>query len=254
MAQHNGGFAGLVKNALEHKHQNGSEHEINKAPSKGLPATGLKKYTAEWQEQNGGHKGKGKGGMSSRSRQSSSSSIPSDADGEDDERSPRERQRDQEGPLGRGPGQHEPEIKVNGGSIYDSPEDEKAPSVPAPRGSAGDGRATPAPPDYFQDQTREGIPDRFFGSSEDKGRDAGNVANGGDKGKGKERDDSPDGIDPEERVIPRTDKKIAKRLTDEAGHYPDGLQPVKDEAPPGSQNAIVLNSRIPNINVCCLSL
>lgn len=249
MAQNNGGFAGLVKNALEHKHQNGSEPQINKAPSKGLPATGLKKNTAEWQEQNGCIKGKGKGGMPSRSRQSSSSSIPSDADGSEDERSPRERQRDQEGPLGRGPGQHEPELRVNGGSIHDSPEDEKAPSVPAPRGSAGDGKATPAPPEYFQDQTREGIPDKFFGSSEDKGREVRNVVNGGGKGKGKARDDTPDGIDPEERVVPRTDKKIAKRFTDEAGNYPEGLQEVKDEAPPGSQNAIVLNSRTPNINV-----
>jgi len=254
MAQNNGGFAGLVRNALDHKHQNGSEPQIDKAPSKGLPATGLKKNTEEWQEQHRGTEGKGKGGMSSRSRQSSSSSIPSDADGDEDERSPRERQRDQEGPLGRGPGKHEPELRVNGGSIHDSPEGEHAPSVPAPRGSAGDGKATPAPPEYFQDQTREGIPDRFFGSSEDKGREARNAVNGGDKGKGKERDDAQEDIDPEERVVPRTDKKIAKRFTDEAGHYPEGLQPVKDEVPPGSQNAIVLNSRTPNINVCCLYL
>lgn len=254
MAQHNGGFAGLVKNALELKHQNGSEHEINKAPSKGLPSTGLKKNTEEWQEQNGGMKGKGKGGKPLGSRQSSSSSIPSDADGSTDERSPRERQRDQEGPLGRGPGKHEPEIRVNGGSIHDSPENETAPSVPAPRGSAGDGSATPAPPEYFQDQTKEAIPDRFFGSSEDKGRESGNVLGGVGKGKGKEREISSNEIDPEERVTPRTDRKIAKKYTDEAGHYPEGLQPVKDEAPPGSQNAIVLNSRTPLINVCFLFL
>jgi len=252
MAERNSGFANLVKNALEHKHENGSQHEVNKAPSKGLPATGLKKNTEEWQEQNGGSKGKGKGDRPSSSRQTSSSSIPSDADGETDERSPRERNRDQEGPLGRGPGKHEPEIKVNGGSIHDSPEEETVPSVPAPRGSAGDGTATPAPPEYFQDQTKEGIPDRYFGSSEDKGRETDNVSKAEGKsgeGKGKERDETPEGIDPEEHVIPRTDKKIAKRFTDEAGHYPEGLQPVKDEAPPGSQNAIILNSRTPLINV-----
>jgi hypothetical protein len=254
MAQNTGGFAGLVKNALEHKHQNGSQHEINKAPSKGLPSTGLKKNTEEWQEANGGMKGKGKGGRPSGSRQTSSSSIPSDADGQEDERSPRERQRDQEGALGRGPGGHEREVKLNGGSVYDSPEDEGAPTVPAPRGSMGDGdKATAAPPEYFQDQTKKAIPDKFFGSSEDKGREAGNVSNGeaesNGKGKGKERDDTPEGIDPEERVVPRTDRKIAKKFTDEAGHYPGGLQPVKDEAPPGSQNQIVLNSRTPDINV-----
>jgi hypothetical protein len=234
------GFAGLVKNALDHKHENEDQQaEVDKAPSKGLPSTGLKKNTLEWQESNGSGKGTpdGETRPSGSSRQSSSSSIPSNAGGSNDERSNRERRRDQEGALGRGPGRHEPEIRVNGGSIHDSPVEEKdIPSIPAPRGSAGDGRATPVPPEYFQDQTREDIPDR----SEEKG-------------KGKSRRDSTDsdsnGINPEERIVSRNDKRIAKRFTDEAGHYPEGLLPVKDEAPPGSQNAIVLNSRTPVIHV-----
>lgn len=234
-----GGFAGLVKNALEHKHQHENEQpEVDKAPSKGLPSTGLKKNTLEWQESNGSGKGTPDGETRpSSSRQTSSSSIPSNAGGSQDERSGRERRRDQEGALGRGPGGHEPEIRVNGGDIYDSPGEEKdMPSIPAPRGSAGDGRATPAPPEYFQDQAREDIPDR----SEEKGKG---------KSRRDDTDDSSNGINPEERVVSRNDKRIAKRFTDEAGHYPEGLLAVKDEAPPGSQNAIVLNSRTPVIHV-----
>jgi hypothetical protein len=191
----------------------------------------LKKNTQEWQEQNASGKGtpngRDGGERPSSSRQTSSSSIPSDADGEEDKRTKDERTRDQEGPLGRGPGKHEPEIKLNGGSVYDSPDEEEEremPTIPAPRGSAGDGTATPVPPEYFQDQTKEDIPDRK------------------EQGEG-------DRVSPEERVVPRTDKKVAKRFTDEMGHYPEGLLPVKGENPPGSQNEIVLNSRTPLIHV-----
>lgn len=239
---HKGGFAGLVHNALEAKRQSGQDEElqVNKAPSKGLPSTGLKKNTAEWQQSNGKANGQGKGDRPSSSRQTSSSSIPSDADGEEDPRTDEDRTRDQEGPLGRGPGRHEPELKVNGGSIHDSPVEEKdMPSIPAPRGSAGDGRATPAPPEYFQDQAREDIPDR----DTDGGKDGESHGTDG-TGNGNEN-----GIDPEERVVSRNDKKIAKRFTDETGHYPEGLLPVKDEAPPGSQNEIELHSRTPLIHV-----
>jgi hypothetical protein len=241
-----GGFAGLVKNALEHKHEQTGEDEekVRKAPSKGLPSTGLKKNTLEWKERNGREGSKeNEDDRPSTSRQTSSSSIPSDAAGEEDERSGRERRRDQEGPLGKGPGRHEPQIKLNGGDLYDSPVEEKdMPSIPAPRGSAGDGSATPVPPEYFQDQAKEDIPEGGHGSS----------------GKGKEKGDSTgrpqNGIDPEEHTLSRNESKIAKRFTDEAGHYPEGLLATKDEAPPGSQNTINLKSRTPLIHVSVLDL
>jgi hypothetical protein len=38
-------------------------------------------------------------------------------------------------------------------------------------------------------------------------------------------------------------------MTDEAGGFPDGLQGVKPEAPPGSQNQIILEPRLPQIHV-----
>jgi hypothetical protein len=235
MSGNKSGFAGLVRNALDQKRNSGQDEqlEVNKGPSKGLPSTGLKKNTLEWQESNGSGKGTPKDDKRpSSSRQTSSSSIPSDADGDDDSRTDAERNRDQEGPLGRGPGQHEKEIKANGDNVYDSPEEDDMPSIPAPRGSVGDGAATPAPPGYFQERTKKNLPDN---RGEEEGKE--------DKSNGS------NGIDPEERVLSRNDKKVSKRFTDEAGHYPEGLPQVKDEAPPGSQNEIVLNSRAPVIHV-----
>lgn len=258
--QTNGGFAALVNNVIEGKKSNKSEdgesQQTNKAPSKGLPATGLKKNTLEWQESNGsGKQQNGDGGQQQRrlsqqsSRQSSSSSIPSNADGSLDKRTRSERQHDQEGPAGRGPGGHEPDLRLNDEPMQESPQSSthELASIPAPRGSAGDGAATPVPPEYFRDNAKEDIPNR--GTAEDK---AGNGMDTKGKGKGKqietEDGDKGDGFDPEEHVEDRQSGNIRK-LTDEAGRFPEGMSGVKPEAPPGSQNQIVMDPRLPQIHV-----
>lgn len=270
--QKDGGFAALVNSVIDNKKSktdddDSSNSQAEKAPSKGLPATGLKKNTLEWQESNESKarengNGNGNGQRPSSSRQSSSSSIPSNADGSADSRTQKEREHDQEGPRGRGPGGHEPDLRLNDGPMHDSPTEEKAtPSIPPPRGSAGDGAATPAPPEYFRDNAKEDIPDRSDDGEHQANGDAGR------KGKGKEvngdvsddtsddDDQPPEGIDPEEHVRSRN-AKGNRKMTDEAGHYPEGLKGVKDEFPPGSQNEIILGPRLPQIHVChpCLAL
>ena len=256
--QKNGGFAALVHSAMEGKKSRGDndsgEETAKKAPSKGLPATGLKKNTEEYKKgaserrekqkvQNGGPRA-----SPTPSRQSSSSSIPSNADGSEDPRTGDERRHDQEGPAGRGPGGHEPDLRLNDGPMHDSPQSERhvdLPSIPAPRGSAGDGTATPVPPEYFRDNAQEDIPDRSQ-------RKAGSHEGVKGKGKGKGRQQDTNGedseFDPEEHVESRNSGQNRK-MTDEVGRLPDGLKGVKPEAPPGSQNEIVLAARLPDIHV-----
>lgn len=258
--QKNGGFAALVHSAMEGKKAKGDkddgEDTANKAPSKGLPATGLKKNTDEYKnkvaekkerkKQNGGPRA-----SPTPSRQSSSSSIPSNADGSQDPRTGDERRHDQEGPAGRGPGGHEPDLRLNDGPMHDSPQSERhaaLPSIPAPRGSAGDGTATPVPPEYFRDNAQEDIPDRSVRKA---------AMNDDPKGKGKGRQQDINGhdsdFDPEEHVESRTSGQNRK-MTDEVGRLPEGLQGVKPEAPPGSQNEIILAARLPDIHVSRLYL
>lgn len=61
--QTNGGFAALVNNVIDGKKSQNDSSESQqttyKGPSKGLPATGLKKNTLEWQESEQSNKGKG---------------------------------------------------------------------------------------------------------------------------------------------------------------------------------------------------
>jgi hypothetical protein len=47
----------------------------------------------------------------------------------------------------------------------------------------------------------------------------------------------------------RHDDERMRRLTDEAGKYPDTLKGVKPEVPPGPQNEIVLDPRISHMHV-----
>lgn len=172
-------------------------------------------------------------------RQSSSSSIPSDAEGSEDSRTPSQRRHDQEGPAGKGPGQHEPQIKLNDGPLHDSPQShhDDLPSIPPPRGSAGDGAATPVPPEYFRENAKEDIPASEQGQQQEKGKGAENGhANGTTD------------FDPEEHVEPR-DSETNRKMTDEVGRYPEGLDGVKGENPPGSQNEIVLGPRVPLMHV-----
>ena len=250
--QSNGGFAALVNNIIETKKSNpdsNNESTAHVGPSKGLPSTGLKKNTQEYleaqrQKQQNGSRPK----SLASSRQSSSSSIPSNADGTEDSRTDKQRQHDQEGPAGRGPGRHEPDLRINDEPLHDSPTSERngdLSSIPAPRGSAGDGAATPVPPEYFRENAKEDIPDR------DSKQTASDDVKG--KGKGKQQDngaraDGDSEFDPEEHVEGRTSGRNRK-MTDEAGRLPEGLAGVKSEAPPGPQNQIVLDARLPQIHV-----
>ncbi|WVR06183.1 hypothetical protein IAU60_003213 [Kwoniella sp. DSM 27419] len=230
----NGSFASLVHNMVEKKKSDGAANNdslIGVIPSKGLPSTGLKRNTKEWQEANG-HGGEHK----TRSRSSSASSaseIPDSATKEEDARTDAERERQQEGAEGKGPGGHEHLVLnghggSNGHQFTDSPE------------------ASP---------TNEHPPDQSTPSAD---KDAKNHLNGDDEEKQKQEDHENKvelltarrgryDIDPEERTD-RRDSSRERQKTDEIGRRPDGLPGVKDEEGPGPRNEIVLGPRISHMH------
>lgn len=220
-------------------------------------------------------------------RGSSSSSIPSQGakseDGGNDERTEEERSQAQEGPRGRGPGKHEEEIPTSdenqrreggrgwlsdhagGRSILDSPEDESSPKLnghghlengwtesPAsnhsdlaadqPRSYSFIPAESDQPPSRSQDMDQSRAPkdpqahtrgDRKLSGHEDSAADA-------DRS-GAKRELS--------EVFEGRDGERERKLTDETGRRPDGLQGVKEEEKPGPRNEIVLDPRITHMQV-----
>jgi hypothetical protein len=235
----NPNFANLAHKALGKKKSEGSSTflpEDDDKPSKGLPHTGLKKNTQEYQDQQAerAKKGKGKGkGLERRESYSSSSSIPSNATGSDDDEDEEERIAGQEGALGRGKGRHEREIHEdgrqgyeNGGDMVESPTEEEH----QPNGSSTpDGKSqAPKANGYASKHERR--------------------LENGDREEDEHHNDGEDGFDPEERMIRRNSRRNNK-LRDESGHFPDGLPGVKPEEPPGPRNEIVLDPRISHMHV-----
>jgi hypothetical protein len=228
--QHKAGFDGLVQKAIGKKQQEGSSVALDQdsGPSKALPSTGLKKNTQEWKDAEREKERKRRKGRKREGSVSSSSSIPSGATAGSDDETTEQREGGQEGPLGRGPGGHEREIKENGGGggergyggdLVESPVNEKRKVFPNGVNSA--------PKSNGHTQTRHD------GSTEEDDDDHG---------------EGEDGFDPEERII-RRDSHRARKLTDESGKFPDGLPGVKDEEPPGPRNEIVLDPRISYMHV-----
>ncbi|WRT67553.1 uncharacterized protein IL334_004525 [Kwoniella shivajii] len=135
-ANKTGNFSGIVSNLVKKKKTEDDRDSAlsidGTTPSKGLPSTGLKRNTKEWKEAQHSRKNR------SDSSASSSSSIPDDATGNEDGRTEEERIKGQEGPEGKGPGNHERFIS-NGHAITDSPESspttENPPSVSQQNGA-----------------------------------------------------------------------------------------------------------------------
>jgi hypothetical protein len=184
-----------------------------------LPATGLKRNVEEanGSKEPNGHDGEANGDTPNRphinGRASSSSSIPSNASGTDP-RNQQERDASQEGARGRGPGGHEAEItKENGGPIVDSPSQEEGPGQP----------------EFEENEAPKKGGAETRGDEPLMGMDGSKEGNGHDQSK------------------TRTDR--SRTLTDEAGRLPEGVPGVKEEAPPGPQNEIVLDPRISYLQV-----
>ncbi|WWD04615.1 hypothetical protein V865_002686 [Kwoniella europaea PYCC6329] len=218
-------FTGLVSNLIQKKRSeddsNGQLDLDGKAPSKGLPSTGLKRNTKEWKEANDDNESV-----------SSSSSIPSNATGDDDERPQADQERDQEGAEGKGPGRHEryiPNGEAN--NITESPEsspmEEKA-LKPFPQ----------SPSEDIQYRRQNGYD---HSQHDDKHKDKDEAI------KLTIHKDSHD-VDPEERAD-RRDSERERKKTDELGRRPDVMSGVKDEEGPSSRNEIVLDPRISYLHV-----
>nr|XP_018262600.1 phospholipase D [Kwoniella dejecticola CBS 10117]OBR84758.1 phospholipase D [Kwoniella dejecticola CBS 10117] len=243
-------FAGLVSNLVKQKKkedkETGKSNGENGAgledtgPSKGLPATGLKKNTKEWQEANGNSNSNSNNDHDDddASSVSSSSSIPDNATGEDDARRQEEQANEQEGPEGNGPGKHEKSLPNGNGyhdgenhEITESPVEEEAPT----QSSRSFTRSEP-----FPEQMQNG-----HDHDHEKGR-------GRENGVSKKmaaltiHKDSHD-IDPEERAD-RRDSERERKMTDELGRRPDAMAGVKDEEGPSSRNEIVLDPRISHMH------
>ncbi|KAK8858386.1 hypothetical protein IAR55_002613 [Kwoniella newhampshirensis] len=210
-----GGFADLVSNLTNKNGSKSNGDALNDdedtAPSKGLPATGLKRNTEEWKEKHEKNR-----------RQSSSSSIPSDADGDDDDRTGTQREKDQEGAEGRGPGGHE-EFIEDGHQITDSP-------LGSPSDERGEDVST-------EQQDKRSKPPKNKSSANGNMRREEQLQV--DRGRAR--------IDPEERTD-RRDSSRERQRTDELGRRPDGLAGVKEEESPGPRNEIVLDPRISHIH------
>nr|XP_019045930.1 phospholipase D [Kwoniella bestiolae CBS 10118]OCF24860.1 phospholipase D [Kwoniella bestiolae CBS 10118] len=220
----NANFTGLVSNLIKKKQsedEHGQPDLDGKAPSKGLPSTGLKRNTKEWKEANEDD--------NDHDSVSSSSSIPDNATGEDDGRSQIEQERDQEGAEGKGPGRHEgyiPNDDRGHHKITESPESspiDENPSKPFPQSPSND------------------IP-----YSRQNGHDH-HEENGTTHHTLTIHKDSHD-VDPEERAD-RRDSDRERKMTDELGRRPDALAGVKDEEGPSSRNEIVLDPRISYMHV-----
>jgi len=245
-----GGFAGLVHKMVKNKPQSNDDSTESVRPSKGLPSTGLKRNTKEWQDEHG--KKSDRNGKQRSDSVSSSSSIPSDVN--DDRSSIGES--DQEGALGRGKGKHEKQLWYDddGREIAQSPTNEDGPN-----GHDGDDAPKRPPPANRDDEDsllpgagssnkRGAVRDGGHGLKEDlDDLDEQKKANGQGKLQGAAGRSTHDD-DPEQKVISRQDERMRK-FTDESGRYPDGLKAVKGEEPPGPRLDIVLDPRISHINV-----
>lgn len=217
-----------LKGQKDKANNTSQDHLVGITPSKKLPSTGLKRNTEEWKE---AHPDEGK----TRSRASSSSSIPSLARGGEDDRTAEEKANGQEGPRGRGPGQHEKEVKVNGDQrdgeggrdIVDSPSSEYS----------HNGLQFPSPPN--------GAPPtgtNMRSAEAPVGSEARAVVEGGEGGPKK----------PEKKASETyegRDSERERKLTDEAGRRPGGMPAVKREEAPGPRNEIVLDPRISHMHV-----
>lgn len=264
------GLAGLVHH-MAVKHKEGDldmrAQPDDMHPSKGLPATGLKRNTQEWRDNHEDEDGKDKGRRPNggRRRHSSSSSIPSNATGSDDERrrTGSGNGEGQEGAAGRGPGRHEEDLVPNGyggggeGQYTDSPLEE-LPSIPLP--------SAQLPPDQWAEPEPVTSPkgvrsipavarraSRMGDGGEDSDRDTEEEEEEEEELDGRDGSNRADsnghnGIDKEEMIESR-DSKRNRTLTDERGRYPDGLPGVKEEIAPGPQNDIILEPRITHMNV-----
>lgn len=201
----------------DNKIKNSSEDRLaGVTPSKKLPSTGLKRNTQEWKDEHPDEKGdKGK---KTRSRASSSSSIPSNYGGSDDGRTEEQRREGQEGPRGRGAGQHEKEIGSNGHTgkeVMESPISEySGHSLHQDHTPAA--ATAPGPPNGQTTETHS-------------------------KSEGEEEEVS--------ESFEGRDGKRERKLTDEAGRRPTGLPAVKKEEAPGPRNEIVLDPRISHMHV-----
>jgi hypothetical protein len=257
------GFTGLVHNIVKHHHASEQDHSPDGVkPSKRLPSTGLKRKTDEYKKEHpesdgrGADRNDGKPNGNGRPRAkrgdsgySSSSSIPSDAM----PGSP-EKEEDQEGALGRGKGRHEREILDNGvGRITESPGEEtprhiaEQHSTP-PRERDEEDSLVPAQKSdhatHDEPATRSAGKDVGENVKKDRERLVENGAEPKEGGSNR----LTWGDDPEQKVIPRTESPY-RQQTDEVGRYPDGLEGVKPEEPPGPRLDIVLDPRISYLHV-----
>lgn len=247
----------MVKNKKASQKDDAGPDDVK--PSKGLPATGLKRNTNEWKEKHGDGAGPTNGIKRSDSV-SSSSSIPSDVN--DDQSSIGEE--DQEGALGRGKGRHEDKIwyEGDGQRITDSPSNEEAPNLErdAPNGDGQDD-ATKKPPPAERNDDESLVPKEAGSSNKDGAvRDGGHGLRKDMDNLDRRREENGDGQlqgaarkstyddDPEQKVIGRNDARMRK-LTSETGRYPDGLKAVKGEEPPGPRLDIVLDPRVSHLHV-----
>lgn len=249
------GFVGLVGNIVKHRKASEDDHTPDGVkPSKRLPATGLKRNTDEYKQEHKDCDGcvdderpKARRGESGYS---SSSSIPSDAVSD----ATPEREEDQEGALGRGKGRHERKILDNGrGRVYDSPTEDLSSYL---------GHKQNVPP---RDKGEEDslVPDQESTHDQPDGPAARSAGKDIQDGVARHREKlEENGVSPEEGGSNRltwaddSDQKIISRneefnrkLTDEVGRYPEGLQAVKDEEPPGPRLDIVLDPRISHLHV-----
>jgi len=262
-SNHSGGFASLVNNLVQHHKgdQSGEHLPDDVKPSKGLPSTGLKRNTKEWKEEHGdcdgctrypnGHDRR-RGSRSSSV--SSSSSIPSDVGPNETP----EREEDQEGALGWGKGRHERRILDNGeGRMTDSPMQDEPDSIQE-NGGQPQNKNTPPKERSESDSLVQGGRDDAGAAKRDGGHGLKeDLADHREKKLEQGREEKEGGAnrltygdDPEQRIISRDDERLRK-LTDEAGRYPDGLKGVKGEEPPGPRLDIVLDPRISHMHVSC---
>ena len=259
-SNHSGGFASLVNNLVQHKKdgEGSGEHLPDDVkPSKGLPSTGLKRNTKEWKEEHGDCDGctdypNGHDRRKHRSGSvSSSSSIPSDV-GPDE--TP-EREEDQEGALGRGKGRHEQRILQNGGAgVMDSPTQEEPEDMQ--ENTEGQDKNTPPKERSESHSLVQGGTDSDGAATRDGGHGLEeDLASHREKKVQQGHEENEGGAnrltygdDPDQKIISRDDER-QRKLTDEAGRYPDGLKGVKGEEPPGPRLDIVLDPRISHMHV-----
>ena len=223
----NAGLAGLVHRAVNTHKSSGSSPKSSVddvAPSKGLPSTGLKRNTREWQEDHRKSRGQRKGTGES---QSSSSSIPSNATGsiKDPEALTQQTTPESETKM-FGTGKKE---------MTDEPEELEPPSTQETSRSV-----SPTPPKHGPTFATEKSKDAYGTARVTKAKVQAPPSS--------EPQESE--IDPEEKMMRRDEMEVLK---DEVGRSPDKLAAVKSEEPPGPRTTIELNTRIPHQHVSASS-